>query len=170
MNDRKGETMGERKHEQASQAAFSQQSVGLRKLVLAPGWQRSRSGNPRGVGKTCLLKDRGLIGLLLLPARVENARPDIGQGSDRDGMAFAFGSFALIVLLGPGFLARTFPGKLLQGIAPGLDAAQPSMGFLIRPALEEDRRGASERLQARCTLLAAPVLPHFGHPPGTRPS
>jgi hypothetical protein len=166
------------KHEQASQAAFchqsvglvqpvsglshqkqawkphSQQAVGLRKHSLEQCWERSWSGDPKSVGLPGLLKGGGLIGLPLLPDRIENARPDIGQGSYRETMAFAFSSFALIILLGPGFLESTLPGKLLQGIAPGLDATQPSVRFLIRPALKEDWRGASESLQAACTLIA----------------
>jgi len=186
---RKGETMAAIEHEQASQAAFCHQNVGLaqpvsglshqnqacqwrsvpavglRKLPLGQCWERSWSGDPRSMGLPGLLKDRGLIGLLLLPERVKNARPDIGQGSDRDAMAFALGSFALIILPGPGFLKGTRPAKLVQGIAPGLDAAQTPMSFLVRPALKENRRGASEGLQAACALIAAAVIAHLRKPP-----
>jgi hypothetical protein len=109
-----------------------------------------------------LLKGGGVIGLLLLPQSVENARPDIGQGSHRDAMALALGPFALVILLGPGFLVRTLPGKLMQGIAPGFDAAQASMRFLVRPALEQDGRGAGERLPAPGAVIAAAVIAAFG--------
>ncbi len=107
-------------------------------------------------------KGRGLIGLLGLPEGVENARPDIGQRSDRDGMALALSPLALVILLGPGFLVGTLPGKLVQGIAPGLDTTQAPMGFLIRPALEEHRRRTSQRLQTAGALIAAAIVAQFG--------
>jgi len=91
-------------------------------------------------------KGRGVIGLLGLPDGIENARLDIGQRPDRDGMALALGLLALVILPGPGFLVRTLPGKLVQGIAPGLDAPQSAMRFLVRPALEEDGRSPSQSL------------------------
>ena len=186
MSGRKGETMAVTKHKQASQAAGchhtafcsqpvsgfhgqnqawkppSAQAVGLSMLPLEPCWGSGWSGDTRSVGLSGLFKGRGLIGLLGLPDGVENARPDIGQGSHRDGMALAFSPLALVILLGPGFLERTLPGKLLQGIAPGLDAAQPSMGFLVRPALEEDWRGARKGLKAAGALVARAVITHFG--------
>src|SRR5260370_14651600 len=113
------------------------------------------------MGLPGLLKGRGLIRLLRLPDSGEKTRRNIGQGSDRDGMAFALGSFALVILPGPGFLESTLPGKLVQGIAPGLDAAQTSMSFLVCPALKEDRRGASECLQTARALITVPIIPKF---------
>ena len=56
-------------------------------------------------------KGRGVIRLLGLPDRIENARPDIGQRSDRDAMALTLGSLALILLPGPGFLVGTRPAQ-----------------------------------------------------------
>src|SRR5205085_10192758 len=69
---------------------------------------------------------------------------------------------ALVILLGPRFLMGTLPGKLVQGIAPGLDTAQAAMGFLIRPALEEHRRRARQRLQTAGALIAAAIIAQFG--------
>jgi hypothetical protein len=109
-----------------------------------------------------LLKERGLIRLLGLPDSVENACPDIGQGSDGDGMALALGPLALVILLGPRFLERALPGKLVQGIAPGLDTAQPTMGLLVRPALEEDGRCTSQGLQTAGVHVSAAIITHFG--------
>ena len=154
--------MGIRKHEQTSQAVFCHHRIDLWKLVLEPGWQRSWLGNTKSMRVSGLLKDRGLIRLLGLPDSIEDAGPHIGQGSDRHAVTLALGSFALIILLGPGFLVRTLPGKLVQGIAPGLDAAQPAMRLLIRPALEEHRRSPSERLQAARAVIAAAVIAQFG--------
>src|SRR6266849_10837695 len=179
MSGRKGETMAVTKHKQASQAAGchhtafcsqpvsgfhgqnqawkppSAQAVGLSMLPLEPCWGSGWSGDTRSVGLSGLFKGRGVIGLLGLPDGVENARPDIGQRADRDGMALALGPLALVILFGPGFLLGTLPGKLVQGIAPGLDTAQAPMGFLIRPALEEHRRRASQSLQTAGALIAA---------------
>jgi hypothetical protein len=50
----------------------------------------------------------------------------------------------------------------MQGIAPGLNATQPAMRFLIHPALEEDRRGAGKRLPAPGAVIAAAVITAFG--------
>src|SRR5712692_2231898 len=146
MSGRKGETMAVRKHKQASQAASCSQplccsqllssfhhrkqadqrrraqAVGLRMFPQEPSWGSACSGDTRSMGLPGLFKGRGLIRFLRLPDGVENACPNIGQGSDRDAMAFALGPFPLLVLLGPGFLVSALPGKLVQGIAPGLDA------------------------------------------------
>ncbi len=185
MSGRKGEMMAARKHRQASHAASchqtmccshllsgfhrqkqagkprSAQAVSLRMSRPEPLREWGWSGDTRSMGLPGLLKGRGLIRLLRLPDGVENTRPDIGQGSDRDGMALALGSFALVIVLRPGFLVRTLPGKLLQGIAPGLDAAQAAMRFLIRPALEEDWRGSRKGLQTAGALVASPIIPQF---------
>jgi hypothetical protein len=186
MSGQKGETMAGRKHKQASQAAgchhtafCSQpvsgfhrqnqawkprrvQAVGLRMLPREPGLGSGWSGDTRSVGLSGLLKRRGVIGLLLLPDGVENARPHVCQGSHRDGMALSLSSFALIILLGPDFLVRTRPAKLLQGIAPGLDTAQPAMRDLLRPALKKNWRGAGESLPTAGTFIAAAVIAAFG--------
>src|SRR5260370_6030103 len=186
MSGRKGETMAVTKHKQASQAAGchqtafcsqpvsgfhrqnqawkppSAQAVGLSMLPLEPCWGSGWSGDTRSVGLSGLFKGRGLVGLLGLPDGVENTPPDIRHGSHRDGMALAFSPLALVILLGPGFLERTLPGKLKHRIAPGLDAAQPSMGFLVRPALEQDWRGARQVLKAAGAMVARAVITHFG--------
>ena len=113
------------------------------------------------MGPPSRFKSRGLIGLLRLPDGVENACPDIGQGPDRDGMALALGPLALVILLGPGFLVGALPGKVVQGIAPGLDATQPTMRFLVRPALEEDWRSPSESLPTARILIPAAIIAAF---------
>src|SRR6266581_5584106 len=159
---RKGESMGARKHEQASQAAFCHQSTGLGELALEPCCEeRVWSGNTKSMSLSGLLKGRGLIGLLRFPDGVQDACPNIGQSTDGDGMALALGPLALVILLRPGLLVCTLPGKLLQGITPGLDATQPAMRFLVGPALEEDRRGASESLQAACARVSVPIITEF---------
>jgi len=127
-------------------------------LPLESLWESGWSGDTRSVGLPGLFKGRSPIRLLRFPDGVENARPNVGQGSDRDSMTLPRGSLALVILLGPGFGMGTLPGKLLQGIAPRLDAAQPAMRFLIRPALEEDWRGSRKGLQTAGTLVASPII------------
>src|SRR6266852_506007 len=185
MRGRKGETMAVTKQKQASQPAScyqtvccshplsgfhrrrqadqrrSAQAVGLRMFRREPFKGSAWSGDTRSMGLPGLFKCRGLIRFLRLPDGVEHACPDIGQGSDRDAMAFALSPFPLVVLFGPGFLVSALPGKLVQSIAPGLDAAQASMRFLVRPTLEEDRRGASESLQTARALITLPIIPEF---------
>src|SRR5437763_9283766 len=141
----KEELMAVTRHEQASQQPM-ELAVDRRMLSLKPCWERSWSGASQGMNLPGLFKDRGLIQLFRLPNGIENACPDIGQGADGDGMALALGPLALVILLGPRFLQSALPGKLVQGIAPGLDTAQPTMCLLVRPALEEDGRCASQSL------------------------
>jgi hypothetical protein len=76
-------------------------------------------------------------------------------------MTLALRPLALVILHGPVLLVGTLPGKLAHCIAPGLDATQPAMGFLVDPALEEDRRGASQSLQAGRALIALPIIAEF---------
>jgi hypothetical protein len=112
-------------------------------LVLRLWWESSGSSHTRSMSQPGQRKDGALIRLLGLPDRVENARPDINRSSDGHRMALAFDSLAVIIRFCPGFLLRTLPGKLMQGVASGPDTAQPTVGFLIRPTLKEDWRGAS---------------------------
>src|SRR5579859_824485 len=149
------------RHEQASQPRMAL-AVDRRVLSLKPWWERRWSGTSQGMNLAGLFKDRSLIRLLGLPNGIENACPDIGQGADGDGMALALGPLALVILLGPRFLERALPGKLVQGIAPGLDTAQATMGLLVRPALEEDGRCASQGLQTACVRVSAAIITHFG--------
>ena len=120
-----------------------------------------RSGSVRRVLLSCLLKGDSLILLPFRPDGKENTNPDIGQGANGNAMALAFSSFALVIGFSPWFKVCALPGKLLQSVAQGLNAAQASMSFLIRPTLEKDRRGASERLQASGPCIARPVIADF---------
>jgi hypothetical protein len=155
-------------------AEASATSEGPRRAGHAQQGRMVKSGLDSGrrltgrMGPPSRFTSRGLIGLLGLPDGVENARPDIGQGSDRDGMALALSPLALVILLGPDFLVGTLPGKLVQGIAPGLDTTQAPMGLLLRPALEEDRRRTSQRLQTAGALIAAAIVAQFGQQSGSK--
>src|SRR5258708_35168268 len=148
------------KHKQAYQQR-SMPAMCVRMLAQKPWWENGWLSASQSMSLASVLKGRGVIQLLCLPDSRENPCPNVGQGSQGDGMALALSSFALIILPGPIFQVGALPGKLLQGIAPGFDAAQPAMRFLVCPALEEDRRGAGERLQAACALIAVPIIAQF---------
>ena len=140
----------------------SQKNAGVLALVERDQhelWPLSRSAC---VLLLCVLKGGRLIAAATGPYGKDDPHPHVSKRSDRDGMALALGPLALVIFLGPGFLVGTLPSELVQGIAPGLDAAQPTMRFLVRPALEEDWRGASQSLQAASTLIAAAVIAYFG--------
>src|SRR5690348_3601563 len=128
--------MAERRQKQVFQTA----GCGLMMVARFP-LKRAWSANLGSMSLACLLKSRRLVQLLLLPNSVQDAPPDVGQSSHGDTMAFALRPFPLILRFGPGFLQCTLPGELVQGIAPGLDAAQTAMGLLVHPTLEEDWRG-----------------------------
>src|SRR5215469_13149831 len=158
---RKEKPMAMPRHEPASQQRKAL-AVGHKMQSLKPWGKRNWSGDTRGMSLPGLLKGRGLIPFLRLPNSIENARPDIGQGTDGDGMTLALGPLALVKLLRPRFLERALPSELLQDIAPGLDTRHPAMGLLVRPALEENRRCASQRLQTTGISISAAVIAHFG--------
>ena len=109
-----------------------------------------------------LVKDGRLVLLSLEPDREENSHPHVGKGAYRDTMAFPFFAFALIVGHGPGFGLCALPGKLMQGIAQRFDTRVASMRFGIVTTLIGYWRGASQRLQAGCILIARAVIPNFG--------
>jgi hypothetical protein len=106
----------------------------------------------------CQLKRRRFIAAVVGPHREDDPDPNVGKRSHNHGMAFAFSSFALVIGSGPRFALRTLPGELLQGVAQGFDTPQAAMRFGIRPALKQDGRGATQRLQTAGIQVAAPVI------------
>src|SRR6266849_9651954 len=107
------------------------------------------------------LKRCCLVALVLEPHGMDHPYPHIGESTHGDGVTFPFLPLALIVLQCPWFAERRLPGELLQGIAQRFDATQASMRFLVRPALEEDWRGAGEGLQTAGAFIAGPVVADF---------
>src|SRR5690242_11538620 len=108
-----------------------------------------------------LLKGGRLIALVMHPHGEDDPDPHISKRTHSHRMAFAFSSFALVVLLGPRFTLRRLPSELMQGIAQGFDTAQPSMGFGVHPALIEHWRGSTQGLQTACILVALSIIPNF---------
>jgi hypothetical protein len=67
----------------------------------------------------CVFKGGPLIALVLRPHGEDDPDPNIGKGSYGDTVALLFGSFALIVRVGPRFTLGGLLGELMQGIAQG---------------------------------------------------
>src|SRR5215469_9612248 len=122
----------------------------------------SRFGNMQAPGR---LKSRRSIGFVELEHGENDPHPNVREGTDGDTMAFPLAAFALIIGLGPRFLLRALPGEGMQGIAQRFDASQATMRLGVGPALKQDRRGASQRLQAGSTRIAAGIVANFGKQP-----
>ena len=110
----------------------------------------------------CLLKNGGVITLLMHPQRKDDADPHSGQCSHRYRVAFALRSFALIVGSGPRFTRQSLPGELLQGIAQRFDTAEPTMRFAVASTLIQHGGGAGQLLQTRGVLIALSMITNFG--------
>lgn len=139
--------------------------VGENRFTLETTQQKRRfclsSSDAQGMSPSSRLKSGAPIQLSGLPDGEENPCLTIGQGTNCHCMTLALSSFPLVVLRGPGFPPPAPIGKLEKRIAPGLNASQPSMGFLVHPALIEDWRGPVQSLQTTGTGVSVPVVPHF---------
>src|SRR5579875_3926024 len=130
-------------------------------------WKRRRpgsSGAPK-MAQACLLKGCSLIAFRLLPHGVDHPDPDVGEGTDRDTMAFAVFAFALIVVQGPSPALGGLPGKLMRGVAQRFNTGMSSVNPAVGSALEDDRRGPSQGLQTGCICIAFPVVADFCQQP-----
>ncbi len=108
------------------------------------------------------LQRRTIIGLMRSEHSEDDSHPNVRQSTNRNAMAFAFRTLALIVSGGPGFLPSALPGKLMQRIPQRFDTAQTAVGFGVVPALKQDRRTASQGLQTGSTLIARGIITDFG--------
>src|SRR6266699_2377485 len=100
-------------HETACHAARRSQGV---LLALAP--HRSEGAvavlsRKLCVSALCRFKGRPVIAGVVEPHRVENAHPDISQGSQRHTVTLALVALALVISQCPGFLLGRLPCKLL---------------------------------------------------------
>ena len=108
-----------------------------------------------------VLKGGHLVALVMQPHGEDDPDPYIGKRSHRHRMALAFSSFALIIVSGPRFTACRLPGKLVQGIAQRFNTRHAAMRFGVHPALKEDRRGSSQRLQTASISVARAIIADF---------
>src|SRR5947209_6716440 len=102
------------------------------------------------------------------PHGKDDPDPHIGKRPDGHAVAFALGSFTLIVVPRPRFALGALPRKLMQGVAQRFDATQPAMSFGIYATLIEDRRGSSQCLQAVCILVALTIIANLSQQPGSQ--
>ncbi len=122
-------------------------------------------GRSAGVLLLSQLKSRRLITLSMGPHGKDDPDPHIGKRPYGNGVAFALRSFALIVVLGPGFTLGSLPRKVMQGVAQRFNAAQAAMRFGIHATLIEDRRGSSQGLQTACILVTLAIISNLSQQP-----
>lgn len=96
--------------------------------------------------KLCLLKDSGLVAGSAHPHAINDADPDVCQGSNGHTVGLALSAFALVVGSRPGFLQCRLPGKLVQMVAQWLQAGKAFVGFSIIPTLERNWSSACQFL------------------------
>ena len=113
----------------------------------------------------CVLKGGRLIAAATGPYGKDDPDPHIGKRAHGDRMAFAFGSLALVIGIGPRFTVCRLPGKLVQGIAQRFNTRHPAMRFGVHPTLKQHGRGSSQRLQTAGILVACAIIADFGKPP-----
>jgi hypothetical protein len=83
------------------------------RLLKGDGWRtHGASGGAPSMKLASVLEGLSLVALRLLPYSIDQPDPDVGQGTDRNGMAFALLPLALIVLQGPGFALRSRPSQI----------------------------------------------------------
>lgn len=108
-----------------------------------------------------LFKGGSFIGLAMPPQSKDDPDPYIGKCSYGYGVAFAFSSFALVIVGCPRFAQGGLPSKLMKRVAQRLDTAQTSMSLAVHAALEQHRRGSAQSLQAACVLIPIAVITDF---------
>src|SRR5579859_3704097 len=161
------------KYKQVFQGENPIQRKHLRMDLVKPKIRPAHSlGDAQGMSTLSCLEGDGLIGLLFHPDGKEDAYPHIGQRPHGHRMAFALGSFALIIGFGPGLCPHTVISKLVEDKAPRFDTAQTSMRFLILPALKQDRRSASQRMPRTGGSITISMVADFREQAGSqaRPS
>gem|GEM_PF-1492829 len=142
---------------EGSRSAASSQRDTTGKRDLASGDVLAGSmRKPRG------FKRRGLVASVAHPHAIDDAHPDVGQGSHRHTVSLAFGTFAPIIVQRPGFLSCRLPGKLIQGIAQRFGARQAFVSFGISAALERHGRGSGQSLDAVGIGVTRSILAPFG--------
>ena len=114
-------------------------------------------------------KDRRIIAGVGSPHAIDNAQPHIGKRTQRHRMTLAFRPFALLVLVGPGFLLSTRAGKLIERVAQRLEAGMPTMSLAIVPTLVEYWCSPCQCGKLGTSRVAGRVIAQFGKPPRRQP-
>src|SRR5579859_1319253 len=121
----------------------------------------SALGSSSSMCKACGFKSSCLIALLFEPHRMDQPKPDVGEGTHSHTVTFPLLALTLIVLQRPGFRLGTLPSKLVQSITKRLDTGMASMNPGIGSALKNHRRGPCQRLQSRRIGVAFPIIANF---------
>src|SRR5918998_1752351 len=118
------------------------------------------------MGLASCQKGGSVIGFVLQPHGVDDPNPEIGQGPHCHAMAFPFRPLPLIELPSPGFPQGGLPGELVEGVAPGLHASIPLVGFAVAATLVGPRGSAGQGLDAASPSVSLPVITPFRQEPG----
>jgi hypothetical protein len=118
-------------------------------------------GSSASMQMACTFKSCRFIAAVVGPQSEDDPDPDVGKRSHGHCVAFAFSSLARVLVSSPRFTLRGLPGKLVQSIPQRFDTRHPTMRFGVRPALKQDGRGATQRLQTAGISIAAPVITDF---------
>src|SRR5713101_8711270 len=123
---------------------------------------------PGRMRKPRRFKGRGLIAGLVHPHAIDDAHPDVGQGTDRHTVGLAFCPFALVIGQRPGFLPRRLPGELVQGVAQRLHARKAFVRFGVIAAFKRHGRRSGQGLDTAGIGIAAAILAPFGQQTGSQ--
>jgi hypothetical protein len=107
-------------------------------------------------------KRRGLIAGVTHPHAIDDAHPDVGQGSDSHAVGLALCAFALVIGQRPRLTQRRLPGELVQGVAQRLQAGEAFVRFGIVATLERHWRGPGQGLDTGGISVAAAIIAPLG--------
>src|SRR2546430_14272348 len=96
------------------------------------------SGDTFRMSQLSCFKGFGVISGLVHPHAIDDAYPDITQGTQSHTMGLAFSLLALIVIKSPPFLHGRLPGELVENVPQRFQAGQAFVRFGIITTLEWD--------------------------------
>jgi hypothetical protein len=109
---------------------------------------------------SCGKEESRIVAHALEPQGMDDTHPQVREGAQRHAMAFALAPFPAIVRQRPLLLRGGLPSKLVQGVAPRLDASPP----LARPrklaALIRNGSGSRQRLALAALPKRSRSSPH----------
>src|SRR6266581_6881600 len=114
------------------------------------------------VSALCRFKGRPVIAGVVEPHRVENAHPDIRQGSQRHTMTLALFALALVISQCPGFLLGRLPCKLLERVAQRFDTGIALMRLGVVSTFIGNGRSTGQGLHTARIAVALAIIAPFG--------
>src|SRR2546430_1996554 len=143
----------------------------------------SRAKNGKGKSKVSMIERGGLASGVVLrgrmaqlrpfkrcslgaslayPHAIDNAHPDICQGSNSHTMGLALSSFALVIGQRPVFLQGRLPGELVQSVTQRFQAGETFVRFGVIAAFKRHRRRRGQGLDTGGISIAAAISAPFG--------